>query len=74
MSKSVGSLMQAYGGPAHGETARFILLIDRFFDCMNVRALTEGNHKRKPDLNPYRSINDVRFKVIGVGIADAFWS
>lgn len=31
-----------------------------FFDCMNTRQAGEGKHKRKPDLDPYRSGKDVR--------------
>uniref|UniRef100_A0A1X7U031 Transposable element P transposase n=1 Tax=Amphimedon queenslandica TaxID=400682 RepID=A0A1X7U031_AMPQE len=35
---------------------------DKFFDCLNTRHLEEGKRKRKPDLDPYRSVNDRRFK------------
>lgn len=45
------------------ETAKFCNMFDRFFDCLNSRNLSEGKKKRKPDLDPYRSINDSRFKV-----------
>ena len=55
--------MEAYGGDDKSETAKFILLMDRFFDCLNVRALDEGDMKRKPDLAPFRSLNDPRFRV-----------
>ena len=55
--------MTAYGGPETEETDKFILLMNRFFDCLNVRALQEGDHKRNPDLTPYRSATDSRFKV-----------
>ena len=55
--------MAAYGGPDCQETAKLILLADRFFDCLNGRAVFEGDHKRKPDLMPYRSQNDPRFDV-----------
>lgn len=39
-------------------------MIDRFFDCLNVRSLDEGVRKRKPDWNPYYDSGDVRLKVI----------
>ena len=55
--------MAAYGGPEKEETDKFILLMNRFFDCLNVRALQEGDHKRNPDLMPYRTVTDSRFKV-----------
>jgi len=63
MSSSVGNIMLQYGTPEMGETARFIMLMDRMFDCMNVRSETEGIRRRKPDLLPYRDENDPRFQV-----------
>ena len=53
--------MAAYGGLEKEETDKFILLMNRFIDCLNVRALQEGDHKRNPDLMPYRSVTDSRF-------------
>lgn len=46
------------------ETERFIRMFDRFFDMMNTRCLEEGKKKIKPDLDPYRSAEDKRLKVI----------
>jgi hypothetical protein len=46
------------------ETAKFCLMFDKFFDCLNTRYAGKGKKSRKPDLDSYRSINDVRFKVI----------
>ena len=45
------------------ETARFCQFFDKFFDCLNTRRAGEGKEKLKPDLEPYRSEKDVRFKV-----------
>jgi hypothetical protein len=56
--------METYGGSECGETAKFICLVDRFFDCLNVRSLTEGFKKKKPDLMPYTSADDSRFQVL----------
>ena len=61
LSGRVGRVMQAYGPPEAQETAKFILLMDRFFDCLNTRHLHEGARKLKPDLDPYTSENDPRF-------------
>ena len=36
-SHSVGSVMQTFGDDDCQETAKFILLMDKFFDCLNVR-------------------------------------
>ena len=45
------------------ETARFCLMFDKFFDCLNTRRAGEGKRKRKPDLDLYRSDKDVRLQV-----------
>lgn len=45
------------------ETENFIRIFDRFFDCLNVRALSEWKSKAKPDLKPYTSADDSRLKV-----------
>ena len=45
------------------ETIIFIKMFDRFFDCLNVRCLSEGVQKRKPDLQPYTDPCDSRLKV-----------
>ena len=55
--------------PALTETIRFIRKFDTFFDIMNVRSLDESILKRKPDLRPFRSISDNRFKVHNMIIA-----
>ena len=40
---------------------KFIRMMDKFFDCLNV--LKIYNYTRKPDLNIYKSIDDARFNV-----------
>ncbi|KAK6174161.1 hypothetical protein SNE40_017489 [Patella caerulea] len=64
MSMSVSKIMQEYGGDEASETAKFVSMIDRFFACMNVRSLSESLRKRKPDLMPYTSLEDPRFKFL----------
>ena len=44
-------------------TETFVLMFDRFFDCMNVRHPKEWVTKKKPDLKPYTSTEDPRFEV-----------
>jgi hypothetical protein len=56
--------MEAFGTDDMTETSRLILLMDRFFDCLNVRSQFEGVRRRKPDLLPYSDVNDPRFEVI----------
>ncbi len=52
-----------FGDTLTSETEKFVRYFDRFFDCLNVRSITEGNRKWKADLQPYRSTNDPRLKV-----------
>ena len=37
LSHSVGSVMDTFGPEEAKETAKFILLMDKFFDCLNTR-------------------------------------
>ena len=61
MSHSVSRVMESYCPAESFETAKFIALVDKFFDCMNSRSLNEAERKRKPFLAPYKSIDDPRF-------------
>ena len=64
MSASFSKVMQSYCSNATSETANFIGLVDKFFDCFNSRSLTEAEHKRKPFLAPFKDIHDVRFEFL----------
>ena len=61
LSGTMSKVLQLYGGPMCQETAKFCSFMDGFFDCCNVRSLTEGSRSRKPFCKPYTSINDERF-------------
>ncbi|XP_021339576.1 uncharacterized protein LOC110440757, partial [Mizuhopecten yessoensis] len=61
LSNTVSAVMAAYYGPDLSETAKFFSVVNRFFDCLNVRSLHESARPRKPDLAPYTSQNDPRF-------------
>ena len=52
------------GGKDAQETAKFVGMFDKFFDCFNVSSFVKGKQSRKPFQNPYRSANDFRLKVI----------
>lgn len=52
-----------FGNSDTKETEKFILMMDRFFDCLNVRNMDGWAFKRKPDLKPYFSPDDQRFEV-----------
>lgn len=63
LSTSVSKALEYFNDPETKETQKFCKMFDRFFDCLNVRSYVEGEKKRKPDLLPYRTVKDIRFKV-----------
>ena len=44
-------------------TAKFIEMMDKMFDCLNVGNYTDGKHKRNCFKQPYRGPDDFRLKV-----------
>ena len=62
-SKSVADALLLMGDDETCETEMFVRHMDTFFDCLNVRALTEGIVNLKPNLSPYRTSDDERLKV-----------
>ena len=45
------------------ETAKFIGMVDKFFDCLNVTHINNGRRKKKSFQSPYRKPDDFRLKV-----------
>ena len=62
LSTSVAEALHLTGGEEARETARFIEMFDKFFDCLNVNNFNSGKHKRKVFQDPFRP-NDFRLKV-----------
>lgn len=62
LSFTVANALEMLYGDNISETVNFLRVMNRFFDCMNVRNLFEGRNKRNPDLNPYRSTDDDRLR------------
>ena len=62
LSSTVSKTLSAYGPPDAAGTSKFCLMMDSFFDILNIRNTTEGQHKRKSFLEPFRSVNDDRFQ------------
>ena len=48
------------------------MLMDKFFDCFNVRSLNEGKKARKTTRDPYRSASDWRFTVSATYLTKAY--
>ena len=61
--ESVSKALTLKGERITDETARFLLMMDRFFDCLNVKNFTHGIHAAKPFQMPYLSAHDERVKV-----------
>lgn len=49
--------------PEAAETRRFVVLMDKFFDCVNARSTVEAKKKVKPELEAYTDLQDPRFEV-----------
>ena len=61
LSKTISVALSTFETPESIATAEYCEIIDSFFDCLNLRSLTEGRIKIKPFLEPYVSQNDERF-------------
>jgi hypothetical protein len=62
LSTTVSNVIKAYSPPDAAGTAKYCSMMDSFFDILNIRNTVEGKHKRKPFLEPFRSVNDSRFQ------------
>ncbi len=59
----MANALSYYKDPSTTETEHFCRQFDRFFDCLNVRSKSEWYTKKKDDLKPYTSLDDVRLNV-----------
>ena len=63
LSDSVSKALQLTGGEEASETAKFVGMVDKFFDALNVHNYTHGIHSRKRFRMPYTTGKDMRLKV-----------
>ena len=61
--------LQLTGGDDVVETVRFITMMDKFFDCLNVNNFSTGNKNKKPFKQPYRSADDFRLTVCAQNVS-----
>ena len=66
MSETVVIAICLTGGDEAKEIAKFIEMVDKLFDCMNVPSLSRGKLQRKPFVQPYRNANDFQNAVSGI--------
>lgn len=60
LSATVAAVLKKFGGPECTATSKFCEMLDKFFDCFNVRSLQEGKRNKKLFLMPYTNQNDER--------------
>ena len=63
LSESISQALYLTGGSEAFETAYFIGMVDKFFDCLNVTFYDQGWLRWKPFQQPYQSKYDFRLKV-----------
>ena len=63
MSETVANALVDSGDKGAEETIKFIRMMDKFFDSLNVTNLVNGKKKIKPFQSPYTSSNDFRLQV-----------
>ena len=63
-SKAAGKVIEHFGPPEALEISKFCVMIDKFFDCINVSNTHEYKTRKKKFLKPYEDLNDPRFTFI----------
>ena len=63
LSGTVANISNNFGPEKAEETGQFCIMMDKFFDCLNVRNTKEDIINRKPLLKPYKSVDDIRCMV-----------
>lgn len=64
LSQSVAKGLKLLNNEEYEGTINFVDYFDKWFDCMNVSAITVGKLTRNLFKCPYRSANDFRLEVI----------
>ena len=65
VSESVSHALLEENSEGFSTTSKFCLMMDHFFDCLNVTNYSECYKKLKPFKMPYRKVDDFRFNVSG---------
>ena len=60
LSDSVAVALRQVMADEASETSKLCEMMNKFFDCLNVRSLTEYKTRNKPDVKPYTDVNDER--------------
>ena len=60
LSSTVSRILSQYGPPEASGTARFCMLVDTFFNRINIRVIHSHKFQRKPSLMLFASVDDAR--------------
>lgn len=60
LSDSMAVALRQLLGDEASETSKLCGMMNKFFDCMNVRSVTEHRHKNNANVKPYTDVNDER--------------
>ena len=60
LSDSMAVALRQLVGDEASETIKLCEMVNKFFDCMNVRSVTEHRHKNNANVKPYTDVNDER--------------
>ncbi|XP_071855159.1 uncharacterized protein [Apostichopus japonicus] len=60
MSKTVANALQLKDSLVYSSTIKFILMVNKFLDCLNVGSTSLWLKKKNTDIKPYTSVDDER--------------
>ena len=60
LSSTVANALDLKYGSSVSATVKFVRLMNKWFDIVNVKHIREGRNSRNPDLMPFTDINDPR--------------
>ena len=63
LSNTVSKAIETRGKAETEETAKFVDMFNKFFDCLNISNFTAGIQSRNPFKSPYCKDTDFRLKV-----------
>ena len=60
LSETIGNVLNNFGSEEAEVSGQFCIMMDKFFDYLNVRNRKEHIIKRKLFLKPYESVDNIR--------------
>ena len=63
LSNTIAKAIKFHWGDKAAGTIKFIEMMDKLFDCLNVNTLSAGRMLKKPFQQPYEKSDNIRVKV-----------